>query len=346
MNALLPSNWQTRNKIQRNWNINFFARSRRRRCFDVYPASNQNPLVAFFMVKILDPETDNPKTATNWTTTTDPLLAEQKILAWNQRHFGQAPTTPLGTAEIQRLFSFGGTSSIADKLLFQKLDPRHITPDYYGQKLLAKCSSDVSELNSDIIFDDMKQRYRCWPERTSTSPSSRHLSHYHALLKPDGLSPEDDEFDEIDSTRRAVLSAHHSILKYSIRHGYCFNRWHQVVNAMNEKEPGDPRIHILRVIHLYEADYSLTLGIQFSQLMHHCEDNQLLNPGCYGCRPARTAHDPVVIEVLQMDYTFATRYPHIKFIDDAMSCFDPIIPSVSSMVARSYCMHRNIAQMQ
>jgi hypothetical protein len=75
-------------------------------------------------------------------------------------------------------------------------------------------------------------------------------------------------------------------------------------------------------MHLYEADYSLTLGIQFRQLMHHCEDNQLLNPGCYGCQPARTAHDPVVIKVLQMDYTFATRYPHIKFSNDATSCFD------------------------
>jgi hypothetical protein len=38
---------------------------------------------------------------------------------------------------------------------------------------------------------------------------------------------------------------------------------------MIEKEPGDPRIHRLRVIHLYEADYSLLLGIQFRRLMHH-----------------------------------------------------------------------------
>jgi hypothetical protein len=106
--------------------------------------------------------------------------------------------------------------------------------------LLAKCSLDVSELNSGITFDHMKQRYRCWPERTSTSPSGRHLSHYHALLKPDGLSPEDDEFDEIDSARRAVWLAHHSILKYSIRHGYCFNCWHQVVNAMIEKRTWRP----------------------------------------------------------------------------------------------------------
>jgi len=297
------------------------------------------------MVKIPDPEHANPKTATKWTTITDPLLVEQKILARNQRHFGQAATTPLATAEIQRLLSFGGTSSISDQLLYNKLDPKHITPDYFGQQLLAKCSTDTTELCPDISFDDMKQRYRCWPERTSTSPSGRHLSHYHALLKPDGLLPDDEEFEEVDSARQAVWSAHHSLLKYSTRHGYCFNRWHQVVNAMIEKEPGDPRIHRLRVIHLYEADYSLILGIQFRRLMHHCEDHNLLNPGCYGCRPARTAHDPIVIEVLQMDYNFATRFPHIKFSNDATSCFDRIIPSVSSIIARSYGLHRNIAQL-
>ena len=168
------------------------------------------------MVKIPHPETDNPKTAKNWTTVTDPLLVEQKILARNQRHFGQAASTPLATAEIQRLLHFGGTSSLADQLLYQKLDPSHITPDYYGQQLLAKCSTYVSELNSEITFDNMQQRYRCWSERTSTSPSGRHLSHYHALVKPDAPTPEDDEFDEIDSARQAVWLAHHSILKYSI----------------------------------------------------------------------------------------------------------------------------------
>jgi hypothetical protein len=61
---------------------------------------------------------------------------------------------------------------------------------------------------------------------------------------------------------------------------------------MIEREPGDPHIHRLRVMHLNEADYSCTLGIQFRQLTHHCEENKLLNTGCYGCQPAHTAHDP------------------------------------------------------
>jgi hypothetical protein len=76
---------------------------------------------------------------------------------------------------------------------------------------------------------------------------------------------------------------------------------------MIEKESGDPCIHRLWVIHLYKADYGLILGIQFRRLIHQCEDLQLFNPSCYGYRPAHTAHDPIVIEVLQIYYTFAKK---------------------------------------
>jgi hypothetical protein len=47
-----------------------------------------------------------------------------------------------------------------------------------------------------------------------------------------------------------------------------------------------------------------------------------------------------------MDYTYATRCPHIKFSNDATSCFDRIIPSVSSIIARSYSLHKNVAKLQ
>src|SRR6056300_1547348 len=112
---------------------------------------------------------------------------------------------------------------------------------------------------------------------------------------------------------------------------------------MIKKEPGNPRLHRLRVIHLYEADYSLLVGSAFQNIMHLMEDHQALNPGGYGCRPTRRAHDPVLLEVLQLEYSWATRFPHIKFSNNATSCFDRIIPSVSNVLARAYGLHRNLA---
>jgi hypothetical protein len=69
------------------------------------------------------------------------------------------------------------------------------------------------------------------------------------------------EPEETIERAKRVLRAHHSLLQYATKHGVSHNRWRKVVNSMIEKDPGDPRIHRLRVIHLYEADYNLLLGI-------------------------------------------------------------------------------------
>ena len=75
---------------------------------------------------------------------------------------------------------------------------------------------------------------------------------------------------------------------------------------MIEKDPGKPLIHRLRVIHLYECDYNLLLGIYFRKLQQHIEDKSLLNDGCFGGRPNRRAIDPVLIDVTQTEIAIVT----------------------------------------
>jgi uncharacterized membrane protein len=62
----------------------FFHALETKEMFRRLPSIKPKSTDGLSMVKIPDPETDNPKTATNWTTITDPLLVEQKILARNQ----------------------------------------------------------------------------------------------------------------------------------------------------------------------------------------------------------------------------------------------------------------------
>ena len=60
------------------------------------------------------------------------------------------------------------------------------------------------------------------------------------------------------------------------------------------------------MIHLYESDYNMLLGIKMRQLIHRCEDLKSINAGTYGSRANSQASDPTLIEALQKDYAALT----------------------------------------
>ena len=113
---------------------------------------------------------------------------------------------------------------------------------------------------------------------------------------------------------------------------------------MIEKEPGNPALHRLRVIHLYENDYNLLLGTKYRQVIHKCQDNSQLNAGCYGGLSNKQLVDPIFLELMQYDYSLLTRWDTIKFANDAGSCYDRIVVSPSNVMARSRGLHSNIAK--
>ena len=62
----------------------------------------------------------------------------------------------------------------------------------------------------------------------------------------------------------------------------------------NFKDKDNVRIHRTRVIHIYEADYNLMLGIKWRIALYQAEALRKLNTGQYGSRPRRNAYDPVL----------------------------------------------------
>jgi hypothetical protein len=90
---------------------------------------------------------------------------------------------------------------------------------------------------------------------------------------------------------------------------------------MIEKEPGNPRTHQLRIIHLYEADYNLMLSMFWARkLVPQAEQARLFNKSCYGSRPGRSAIDPVLLEELQVSLSYLSRTNQVTFHNDATSC--------------------------
>jgi hypothetical protein len=139
-----------------------------------------------------------------------------------------------------------------------------------------------------------------------------------------------------DSTRVARIR-----IPWTRHNQYTYERWHNVVNFLLAKEPGIPRCHKLQVIHLYEADLNALIGIKWRQLIYHVTDNRLLSPWQCGEFPGREAHTPVLLEELTWEITRTSCRPLLRMDFDASSCYDRIIPSLSSLVSRSYGQHRN-----
>ena len=129
-----------------------------------------------------------------------------------------------------------------------------------------------------------------------TSPSGLHLGHYKALVANHIHSSKDDndvDKKEFDKMQRELLQFRTNFINYCIKWGYTPKRWKYVINRILMKKPGNFKIHRVQIIHLYEADYSLTLAIAWRDTLHLAEDNNTINEGTYGSRPNRTAHSPV-----------------------------------------------------
>ena len=104
------------------------------------------------------------------------------------------------------------------------------------------------------------------------------------------------------------------------------------------------RLHRTRVIHIYEADYNMVLGMKWRIAMYQAEALRALNDGQYGSRPRRNATDPVFIEELQCEISRATRKPVVLTNYDAKACYDRIILCIAMLVSRKFGVPFSVTQ--
>ena len=135
------------------------------------------------------------------------------------------------------------------------------------------------------------------------------------------------------------------MLQIEVKHKHVYKRWHTVVTQMIEKDPGSPKLHRLRVIHLYECDFNLLLKIYFRKLSRHSEDTDQLNEGSYGGRPGRRAIDPVMVDITQVDMAMITRRILIRFNNDATACFDRIMAHLATINLQSFGMPQELTEL-
>jgi len=282
---------------------------------------------------------DNPKTCLNWRTIDAPSEVVEHLRARNRSHFGQAQGTPFTVPPLSQEIDFTASTMTTEMILdgeYSAMDMSETT------QLLIKHmrrSEFVNHTKSISTISDKEfcSKLKLWKESTTTSPSGLHLGHWKSLVARHQFSDTDtSECEELDSMQQAIRAVCLSLVNYALRWGYSYERWKTIVNIMIFKEPGNIKIHRLRVIHIYEADYNLILGVKWRTMIHQAEDANALHPGQYGGRPYRNALDPVFMEELTREISRASLKPIVTLQNDAASCYDRIIPSLASLVSRKF----------
>ena len=108
------------------------------------------------------------------------------------------------------------------------------------------------------------------------------------------------------------------------------------------KQPGNHKIHCLRIIHLYEHDYNLLLAVKWQSLIHHCVHTKKFNPGQYGVLLGHNAITPKIIEEFQYEISRASKRPLVHLDYDATACYNRIILPMASLISRAHGQHHSI----
>jgi hypothetical protein len=274
--------------------------------------------------------TDHPEGPSQWDTVIDRDAVERHLLQFNHASFRAASTSPCGQGVIHDALTFSSLSK-AGKRLLQGIIPEEwhgdnqllheflrsfITPAHVWQQ---------DEISTNVTEDDVKRGFGKWKEATSTSPSGRHLGHYRAAIQ-----------------HPILLECLTKFIAVTIKRGISITRWQRAINVMIEKDPGLPKIHRLRIIHLFEADFNFILKILWgSRLVRRAQNDGMINTGQYGSVPGHTAGELVMLNQLSNDICRTNKINLIRFENDASACYDRILVHLGMLAARRCGMPAN-----
>jgi hypothetical protein len=169
----------------------------------------------------------------SWKSIADPTVITQHVSATNARQYNQAQESPFGMEPLKSFFGYKGDTTGAEQLIEGKLP----APDIM-QQLLPETQSILKYLatfprrdqgdptSPAITVEQFCNLYHRMDERTSSSPSGRHLGHYKVAAKSELLS-----------------NLHTIMMSIPYMVGISPQRWRQIIDVMLEKKPGERKIH-------------------------------------------------------------------------------------------------------
>ena len=257
---------------------------------------------------------------------------EEVLLPHTEKRFRQHQETPFGKGTRKSGLGIDCTSDDVTALCDGSYDRELETLSVEARTWLCHLKSrdfvnaggviSVNLSSNDFITGWSKMR-----ESTASAPGAGHYGHYKSASVAARLPSDHPDHN------KDLASIYATMWSLPLRHGFAPRRWRSCVDAIIEKIPGKPMIEKLRIIMLYEADFNFVLKLIWGKrLVRHAEFHKCLGNSNHGSRPGRQTFDALLEKLMVYEIARLSRTSVVTVDNDAKSCYDRIIKTLS-MVA-------------
>ena len=161
---------------------------------------------------------------------------------------------------------------------------------------------------------EYKEVFNHTKEETACGPSGLHMSHWKAACERD-----------------RIARIHSFFIWAAFEYGFTYKRWESSWHCMIQKLQ-QPFLPKLRIVQLFEGDFNAGLKYLIGRkLMRHMNDNGSHDPETYGSRSGKTAPEALLNLQLLFDHCRMWHKPVGCIFNDAIGCYDRIVPVLCEM---------------
>jgi len=185
------------------------------------------------------------------TTILDQEDMDQTLLEYSRTHFTTAQGSPFMVDPLNQLLDYDGLMKFGNRVLQGRVELNVLPIDEATHALLLHMKDKTNPSHPrmhPLLYDELQNGIKNWPEKTTTSPSGRHLGIYKSL-QCHVLSQE--EKDNLPPTQAAeplkegrnVLFLIFDIMSLALLHTYMLDCWKTVWTVFIKKELGNPDLN-------------------------------------------------------------------------------------------------------
>jgi ribonuclease HI len=302
-------------------------------------SSNEGTLRSLMVPAPITGLKNNIKDHRTYTNITDSNLMFNFLLKRNFDHLMQSENSMFTNGQILNECGWYGEEEGMEKLLQGTLNAEEIKTEYpqFGQEGVEfiKALRYAKDKDGKVVetfqwkfgVEEYLEVFNKTNESTACGPSGIHMSHWKAACE-----------------RPNIARVHAYFMWAAFEFGFSYPRWEQSWHCMIKKLQ-QPLLPKLRIVQLFEGDFNAGLKYLIGRkMMKHMNNQDLHDPETFGSRTGKTAPEALLNLQLLFDHNRIWRLPTAILFNDAIGCYDRIVPTLCELAMRARGCPKGIAK--